>query len=213
MEKIVIHAEPRNHDQTGKGPNRRLRLQGKVPVNIIGNGKSELAVVNEVDILKVIHSGIRPATLLDLDIGGNRSQVFIKEIQRFPHTGKIRHIDFYKITPGKKITTNVSIETTGVAKGSKAGGQFEHLIKRIKVKAIPEELTDVIYVDVTDLDVGQSIKVSQLPVPKSWEILVNGDPNVASVLKTRALLAQEKAAKDSAAVSGDAKKDAKKKGK
>lgn len=210
MENILIKANQRSGEETGKGPNRRLRIAGRIPVNIIGSGKSQLASVDENEMNRIIDSGIRPATLMDLEFGSEKARVFVKEVQRFPHTGQIRHIDFYQVTPGQKIATVVSIETTGTAKGSKAGGQFEHIIKKIKVKATPEELKDIIYVDVTDLDVGQSIKVSQLPVPSSWEIVINGDPIVASVMKTRALMAQERAAKEGTAEKG---KDAKKKGK
>lgn len=210
MENILIKATPRTNEETGKGANRRLRVQGMIPVNVIGSGKSQLASVNEKDMVKVIEGGIRQSTLMDLELGSNTSRVYVKEIQRFPHTGQIRHIDFYQVTPGKKIVTVVSIETTGVAKGSKAGGQFDHLIKTIKVKSTPEELKDIIYLDVTGLDVGDSIKVSQLPVPASWEIVINGDPIVASVMKTRALMAQERAEKEGAAGKG---KDGKKKGK
>jgi large subunit ribosomal protein L25 len=165
----------------------------------------------EKEIQKLIDSGIRKATLIEIELGDKKENVFVKEIQRFPHTGQIRHIDFYKVTPGKKITTRVAIETTGVAKGSKLGGQFDHIVKQIKIKSIPEDLKDIITLDVTNLDVGDMIKVSQLPVPKSWEIIVNGDPIVVSVMKTRALLAQEKADKDAAA--GKGKDAGKKKGK
>jgi large subunit ribosomal protein L25 len=210
MEKILIKATPRAEQETGKGPNRRLRVQGMIPINVIGSGKSQIASVNEKDMVKIIDSGIRQSTLLDLELGSEKSRVYVKEIQRFPHTGQIRHIDFYKVTPGKKIVTVVSIETTGLAKGSKAGGQFDHLIKQIKVKSTPEDLKDIIYVDVTNLEVGDSIKVSELPIPSSWEVIVNGDPIVTSVMKTRALMAQERAEKEGEAGKG---KDAKKKGK
>jgi large subunit ribosomal protein L25 len=211
METILVKTTQRSESETGKGFNRRLRASGMIPINVIGNGKSVLASVNEKDMNKIIDSGIRQATLLNLEIGSNTEKVFVKEIQRFPHTGQIRHIDFYKVTPGRKITTRVAIETKGVAKGSKTGGQFDHIVKQIKIKSIPEDLKDIITIDVTDLDVGDMIKVSQLPVPKSWEIIVNGDPIVVSVMKTRALLAQEKADKDAAASKGKA--DGKKKGK
>lgn len=210
MENILIKAEPRTGEDTGKGPNRRLRVQGRIPINVIGSGRSLLASVDENEMNKIIDSGIRPATLMDLELGSDTSRVFVKEVQRFPHTGQIRHIDFYQVIPGKQIATVVSIETKGTAKGSKAGGQFEHIIKKIKIKSTPEELTDIITVDVTNLDVGDSIKVSQLPVPASWEIVVNGDPIVASVMKTRALMAQERAAKEG---TGEKGKDGKKKGK
>jgi large subunit ribosomal protein L25 len=209
MENILIKATPRSHQETGKGPNRRLRVKGMIPINVIGSGTSILATVDEIEMNKIIDSGIKPATLLDMEVGSDKSRVFVKEVQRFPHTGQIRHIDFYKVTPGKKITTVVSIDTKGTAKGSKSGGQFEHILKKIKVKATPEDLKDIITVDVTNLDVSDMIRVSQLPVPASWEIIVNGDPIVASVTKTRAMIAQERAAKEGT----DGKKDGKKKGK
>ncbi|ABZ92774.1 50S ribosomal protein L25/general stress protein Ctc [Leptospira biflexa] len=211
MEKISIKAQPRT--STGKGPARRMRVEGLVPANIIGSGEAKSASVVEKEIQKLIDSGIRKATLIDLELDGKSEKVFVKEIQRFPHTGQIRHIDFYKVTPGKKIQTTVAIKTTGVAKGSKAGGQFEHLVHEIKVKSTPEDLTDVITVDVTGLDIGMMIKVSELPHPQSWEILVNGDPIVASCNKTKAILAAERAEKaeaDAAKGKPAAKKGAKK---
>ena len=127
--------------------------------------------------------------------GEGKVAVFVKEIQRFPATNRVRHIDFYKVTPGKKITAKVGVKTTGVAKGSKAGGQFEHLIHELKIKSVPEDLKDLIVVDVTELGVGDSIKVSQLDVPKSWEIITNGDPIVTSVNVTKAILAAERSEK------------------
>lgn len=207
MEKISIKAQPRS--TTGKGPARRMRVAGLVPANIIGNGKATSASVVEKEIQKLIDSGIRKATLIEVELDGEKQNVFVKEVQRFPHTGQIRHIDFFKVTPGKKILTTVAVKTTGIAKGSKAGGQFEHLVHELRVKSTPEDLVDVITVDVTGLDVGMSIKVSELPTPKSWDIIVNGDPIVTSCNKTKAILAAERAEK---AEAENAKKPAAKKG-
>lgn len=205
MEKQIIKAKKRT--QSGKNENNRLRNSGLVPINIIGSGKSQPATVDEKEINKVISSGIRPATLLSLEMEGEvPSLVYVKEVQRFPASNKIRHVDFYRVIPGKKIKTTVAIQTTGVAKGSKSGGQFEHLIHEIKIKSSAEDLKDLIVVDVTELEIGNSIKVSQLPVPKSWEILVHGDPIVTSVNKTKAILAAERTEKVG---DKDASKDAK----
>jgi len=183
--------------ETGKNENNRLRADGKVPVNIISNGKSVLGSVERAEINRVLDSGIRPATLISVEMDGEStpSQVFIKEIQRFPATNEVRHIDFYRVTPGKKIRAKIGIQTIGQAKGSKSGGQFVHLIHEISVKSVPEDLKDLIVLDVTNLEIDQSIKVSQLPVPKSWEILINGDPIVTSVNKTKAILAAERSEK------------------
>jgi large subunit ribosomal protein L25 len=194
MSRLTVKATKRS--TTGKNENNRLRAKGLVPVNVIYEGKSIPGSVDETEINKIINTGIRSATLLDMEMEGEgTAAVFVKEIQRFPATNRVRHIDFYKVTPGKKITAKVGVRTTGVAKGSKSGGQFEHLIHELKIKSIPEDLKDLIIVDVTELEVGQSIKVSQLDVPKSWEIITNGDPIVTSVNVTKAILAAERSEK------------------
>lgn len=194
MSRLIVKATKRT--TIGKNENNRLRAKGFVPINLISNGKSIPGSVDETEINKIINSGIRSATLLDMQMEGEASApVFVKEIQRFPATNRIRHIDFYRVTPGKKITAKVGVITTGVAKGSKSGGQFEHLIHEIKIKSVPEDLKDLIVVDVTELEIGQSIKVSQLDVPKSWEIITNGDPIVTSVNVTKAILSAERSEK------------------
>jgi large subunit ribosomal protein L25 len=180
--------------ETGKNENNRLRSSGKIPVNIISNGKSVSGSVDAAELNRVLDSGIRPASLITIEMEGepSNSQVFVKEIQRFPATNEVRHIDFYRVTPGRKIKAKVGIQTTGLAKGSKSGGQFVHLIHEIKVQSVPEDLKDLLILDVSNLEIGQSIKVSELPVPKSWDILINGDPIVTSVNKTKAILAAER---------------------
>lgn len=199
----VLEIKVSKREETGKNENNRLRAKGFIPVNIISNGKSTLGSILEADWSKIMNSGIRPATMIDLETGTGKVRAFIKEMQREPGTNQVRHIDFYQLTPGKKITTKVSVLTTGVAKGSKAGGQFSHFIHEVKVKSTPEDLIDHIVIDVTELGVGDMIKISQLQVPKSWEILVNGDPIVTSVIKTKALIAAERNEK---AAEKDAKK-------
>lgn len=198
--------------ETGKNINNRLREAGQVPINIIGGGNAASGSVNEKELEKLVHSGIRQSTLIELEVEGEGIQkVFVKEVQRFPEIDRIRHVDFYKVEPGKKIVTKIGIRTEGTAKGSKMGGQFDHLIHEIRVKTVPEDLIETLVLDVTDLDVGDFIKVSNLKVPASWEILVNGDPIVAAVLKTKALLAQERAeAKEAAGAKPGAKAGAKK---
>jgi len=194
MSNLVLKVAPRN--ETGKNENNRLRAKGLIPVNIIANGKAVSGSVSESEMNKILSSGIRPATLIKLEMeNGESSEVFVKDIQRFPATNQVRHIDFYKVTPGKKIIAKIGIITTGTAKGSKAGGQFVHVIHEIKVKSAPEDLKDLLVLDVTNLEIGQSIKISDLPTPKSWEILMNGNPIVTSVNKTKAILAAERSEK------------------
>jgi large subunit ribosomal protein L25 len=204
MQEIKIAAEKRT--QTGKNENNRLRMTGKIPVNIISNGQSVLASISSKEFEHIVQEGIRPASLIDIDLEGSSSKVFIKEIQRTPGVNTIRHVDFYKVQPGKKIIVKVGITTTGTPKGVKAGGRFEHVIHEIKVKSTPEDLVDILTIDVTDIEVGQVIKVKELKVPASWEILTEPNLIVTSVKITKAMLAQERAAKEAEAAAAAGKK-------
>jgi large subunit ribosomal protein L25 len=190
MSEIALKISKRS--ETGKNENNRLRQKGFVPVNIISNGKSSMGSIELSEINKVLNAGIRPATLIELEYEGEKFKAFVKEIQRIPASNQVRHIDFYKVISNKKIRAKVGIRTVGTAKGSKVGGQFVHLIHEIYVKSLPEDMQDLITLDVSDLDVGDSIKISHLKRPPSWEIIVNGDPIITSVNKTKALLAAER---------------------
>ncbi|MCB1159372.1 MAG: 50S ribosomal protein L25 [Leptospiraceae bacterium] len=204
MSDLTIKAQKRT--ETGKNANNRLTASGRIPVNIIGSGQSALASVDRKDVIHLLNTGVRPATLIDLDLEGENVRVFVQEIQRTPGSNEIRHIDFFKVTPGKKVKTKVGIVTTGSPKGVKAGGRFEHIIHELKVKTTPEDLKDVIEVDVSDLGVGDSIKIKDLPIPQSWDILLKGNPIVTSVNITKALIAQERAAREAATKETGAKK-------
>lgn len=206
MEQITT-LKVKKRTETGKNANHRLRNSGFIPINITGEGKSIIGSIDENEMVKCLNTGIRPATVLTLSMEGDSDHsVIIKEVQRTPGTNAIRHIDFYKIVPKKKIITKVAINTTGTPKGSKAGGQFEHIIHELKVKVPSEDLIDNISIDVSDLEINQQVKVSQLPLPKTWEVMLKGDPVVASVNMTRALLAAERSERMAASKEAKAKK-------
>jgi len=190
MEKRALNATKRS--LTGKNECNRLRVTGKVPCNIIGSGKSTPISIDEKDLTILVNSGIRQSSLIEMDMEGEKSTVYIKEMQRFPESGRFRHVDFFQVTPGKKIKTKIAITTSGVAKGSKLGGRFEHLLHEIIVKTTPEDLKEVVDIDINEMNIGDAIKVSTLDTPKSWEIMINGDPIIAHVIKTKALIAQER---------------------
>lgn len=140
MSQSTIHKiAVKKRTETGKNENNRLRSSGMIPVNIIGAGVATSGAVNEKELQKMVHSGIRQSTLIELDVEGQGQQkVFVKEIQRFPEIDRIRHVDFYKVVPGKKIVTKIGIETTGVAKGSKTGGSLSILFTRFVLKRSPK---------------------------------------------------------------------------
>ncbi len=172
---------------TGKNAASRLRRSGFIPGNMIAEGKAVPLSVPQRDFNRLLGQGLRSSSLIELSIEGESSpsRVFVKELQRNPINGAPLHVDFYRVTPGRKVFVTVAVEYTGLSKGVKGGGALEHFIRTLKVKATPESLQDVITVDVTELDVGESVHLSDLGLPSDWELRMTGNPIVLKVARSR----------------------------
>lgn len=178
--------------ETGKNAAGRLRRAGMVPANVISNGKTRPISVAYSDLAKLLNGGLRPSTLLDLEIeGSGNARVFVKELQRNPLNSLPLHVDFFEVTPGKKVLVTVAVEYSGLSKGVKLGGALEHFIRTLKVKTTPESLKDVVKVDITNLDVGEAVHVSDLGLPADWELRMHGNPVVLKVSRSRMSRAEE----------------------
>ena len=121
----------------------------------------------------------------------------IKDIQHHPLTGKPLHVDLQEVAENEKVTVSVPVETTGEPVGVKiGGGVLEHVLFKIKVRATPKDLPEVIVVDVSNLDVGKSIHLGDIQPPEGVEILGHKEVSVVSVA---APLVEAAAATDAAA--------------
>lgn len=193
----TLNSKPRS--STGKNEMNRLRTAGFIPGNLISDGKSIPISFAEADFQKLLSGGLRQSSFFDVKLeGGDDSRVYVKEIQRHPVTGKVLHVDLYRITPGRQIALSVAIETRGVSKGVKAGGAMEHFIRGVKIRANPESVKEVIEVDVSNLDVGASLHLSDLDIPKDWDVRMPGDPIVIKVAASRTSRAQDTDAPETA---------------
>ncbi|GIX40406.1 MAG: 50S ribosomal protein L25 [Leptospiraceae bacterium] len=183
MEK-KLKAEKRT--EFGKNASRRYRRQGKLPANILEKGKSIPVLLNTTEFIKLLNQGLLPSMKIEVELDGETFQALPKEIQRDPVTGEIIHVDLYKMTPGHKFHLNIPVELVGVAKGVKAGGALEHYIQILKIRTTPESLKEKIEVDITNLDVGQAIRLSELNLPQEWDILTQGNPVICKISQSRA---------------------------
>lgn len=190
MKTKSLTGKPRT--ESGKNAAGRLRREGWIPANLIGKGQAENLTISEREFQKILTGGLRQSTIFNLEIeGGSSNRVFVKELQRNPVNGRIMHVDFYRATEGEKVLVPVAVETAGVAKGIKAGGALEHFIRVLKVRATPETLTDVIRVDISDLDVGGTIFLKDLSIPADWDVLMEGNPIVLKIARSRLARAAE----------------------
>ena len=204
MKEYKLNIKERAKDQIGKNISGRFRRSGMVPANVIATGNSTLIQFVEKDLELLIKAGLRNSSLINLesDNGGSKKQVVVKEIQRHPVTNKILHVDFYQVTNGKVLTVNVAVNPVGLAKGIKAGGSLEHLIRKLKIKSKPESLKEVIEVDVTNLELGQAIRFEDLKLPADWIVKMEGNPVIVKIAYARVAAVEEAAKTEAAATAG-----------
>jgi len=167
MAQLTVQAEERQ--KTGKGANRRLRMQGKLPAVVYGQGLETLAVsVNAQDVDLILHSEAGHNTIFQLQVSGKLTDVLIKDYQLDPVKGSLLHADFQAVALDQKMTFAVPVQVEGTAQGVIAGGVLDQVLREIEVECLPTEVPDHIPLDVTELEIGDSVRVEalQLDSPK-----------------------------------------------
>lgn len=169
---------------TGNGPARRLRQKGQIPAVLYGPGtESVLLSVNISDIDMVLKKGRIGQVLLNLVIPNNgetsTKTVMVKEMQLHPVSRNFLHIDFYEVAMDRKIMVNVPVTTTGKAKGVEVGGILQIIRRELEVQCFPLDVPESIEIDITDLDIGDSIHVGDISRQSEIEFL--GDENFTVV--------------------------------
>ncbi len=160
----------------GKGPMRQLRMDGKTPAVLYGNGSESLALeFDEGVIFKNLLFIQRRNAVVELEVEGDSKgtrQVIIQEIQQDPVTGKLVHVDFMEIEIDKQRTFTVPIEFTGAARGVDLGGELQVFRDKVKLRGLPMDVPDSIEIDITELDRGEAgVLLSDIALPDNVEML------------------------------------------
>ncbi|HEX3113578.1 MAG TPA: 50S ribosomal protein L25 [Candidatus Eisenbacteria bacterium] len=170
----------------GKGVARKLRQTGSIPAVYYGRGEDPIVltvVVKELEevILKADGSNVIVDLKVDGD-GGSDRKALIREIQRDPVGGHILHLDLQHISLTERITVEVPIVLTGIPIGVKdGGGILEHLLREVEVECLPTDIPSRLEIDVSALNIGDSLHVSDLKTEKAT-ILTEGERPIAAVV-------------------------------
>jgi len=159
-----------------------LRKEGFIPAVMYGHSGNELFSVNEREFhnkFKVISEN----TIIDLKSGKDVFHVLIKDFQENILNSSIQHIDFYEVEKGKVLNTTIPVHLKGSSVGVKLGGQLEHLQHEIQVECLPKDIPEIITVDISKLDIGQSIHIGDLEEIKGVKLLTNSEQVIAQVVK------------------------------
>jgi large subunit ribosomal protein L25 len=178
---MQIEITAKKREAQGTGASRRLRRSGNVPGIVYGGGKDAVNIeLNHKDLFLQFRHEAFHASILNLDLDGKKEQVLLRDFQMHPVRNTIQHIDFQRVSASEKIHVKVPFHFTNaeVAPGVKlAHGVVTHVMTEADVTCLPKNLPEFIEVDLSALEAGHSIHLSQLKLPKGVEFvqLAHGD--------------------------------------
>lgn len=174
MKSVSLTAYPRTLlKRTGV---KKLRAAGRIPAVIYGSQlQPQNLELTAKDLADLIHHSASENILVDLAITGDaRPQrlALVQEIQHHPLSGKPLHVDLHEVSETEKVTVSVPVESTGEPVGVKTGGGvLNHVLLKVKVRALPQDLPEVIAVDVSHLEIGKAIHLGEIVPPAGVEII------------------------------------------
>ena len=180
MAEQKLVAEPRT--DSGKGVARKLRAAGRVPAVLYGaDVESTPLSVDSKELFHLLHTGAGSNVLVDLVVDGHEHLAIPRDVQRDHIHGRFIHLDFLAVRRDEKIHISVPVRVVGESVGVKAGGVVEHHLWEVEVECLPEDVPEAIEIDITDLEIGMGLRVSDLVAPSGSTILTNPEDSVVAV--------------------------------
>jgi large subunit ribosomal protein L25 len=187
-----------------KNAARRVRVSGQIPAVVYGAGQDSVAVAVDPKIItRILHSDSGHNTIFDLDISGSPTvKAMIVDWQHEPIKGALLHIDLKRIAMDKAMRVSVPVQLVGVPTGVKnQGGILEQVIREVEIECLPNDIPSHLDVDVTSLEMNQSIHISDLPHSGSIKYLADEGLTVAHVTVIREVVEETEAVAAEAAPS------------
>jgi large subunit ribosomal protein L25 len=190
---VTLKAEER--EGRGKGAARKLRATGRVPAVLYGADLEALALsVDAAEATHLFQSISVENTIVDLAVEGQKKpvQTLVREVQVHPIRPQLLHIDFLRIQAGVKVDVEIPIHLIGVPAGVRAAdGVLQQVIHELPVRVLPSNIPPSVEIDVTALELGDAIHVSDLDLGEDIEIQTELDQTIAAVVAPRAPTLEE----------------------
>ncbi|MFO8165458.1 MAG: 50S ribosomal protein L25/general stress protein Ctc [Thermodesulfobacteriota bacterium] len=183
----TIQLESKDRSTIGKGSARKLRSLGRLPAILYGPKTSSIMLsLDYKQFDKILGEKSAENIIFDLKIDSlgktNSKKVMIKEIQKDPVTRDRLHVDFYEISMEKELEVSIPIYLVNEPIGVTQGGILEHIRRELRISCMPKNLVDKIDIDVSNLDVGQSLHIEDVSFPPGLNSLEDGDLTIATVV-------------------------------
>ncbi|VAW80372.1 LSU ribosomal protein L25p [hydrothermal vent metagenome] len=170
----VFELDAESRSDMGKGASRRLRRDGKVPAIVYGGEEDPQAItLVHSEIIKRLDHEAFYAHILTVNVAGKSTKAVLRDMQRHPAKQVIMHMDFQRVDENKPIHVHVPLHFIGadIAPGCKAGGMVSHDLVEVNLAVLPAHLPEFIEVDISALDIGDALHLSDLKVPESGSLV------------------------------------------
>ena len=185
MEFLELTAKPRT--TRGNSPARALRREGAIPAVIYGPGTEPVALsVNVYDLEQALKAASSRQVFVNLTIeGGDTRKAMLKELQQHPINGSFLHADFYEVAMDRKVRVMIPVTTVGKCHGVEMGGMLQIIRRELETLCIPSDIPETIEIDVTDLDMGDSVHVEDIAMEGDVELVHDVNFTVLTILSGR----------------------------
>jgi large subunit ribosomal protein L25 len=191
MAEEVLTAESRA--ERGSRPAGRLRRGGQVPAVVYGLGGDAVTItVPARELGHILAHGAN--TLIRLQLEGDSQLTLARQIQRNPTRGDLVHVDFVRVRTDVAVSAEVAVHLLGEPEGVRNGGLLEQLVFSLPIEARPQDIPGSIEFDVTGLDIGAQLRLTDLPLPSGVQATIEPDALIAQVVAPRVATAEEEAA-------------------
>ena len=183
METITINAIPRSRET--KNSASQARAMGQIPCVLYGGDTNLIFSTTPNDVKSIIYT---PAfKLAEIHLDGAVYKCIVKDVQFHPVTDEIIHLDFLQLEEGKPVKVNIPVKFKGESPGLKSGGKLIKSIREVSIKTVPEHLVDELYVDITGVELGQTVRIRDLELKEDIEVLNDPGSPIATIEVPRAL--------------------------
>lgn len=179
----IVEAQPRPDSSRGKNEARRLRASGRIPAVLYGAKKQAVAIsVDPKQISRILHSESGHNTIFELKVGSESAKSMVVDWQYDPLSGKLLHIDLKRIAMDEKMRVKVPIMLVGEAPGVKQqGGLLDQVLREVEIECLPGDIPSHIDADVSHLEFGHVLRVSDLPHDGKVKFITDEQQTVAHV--------------------------------
>jgi len=170
----------------GKSGARKVRASGRLPAVLYGRDAQSTPVdVDPFAFQTLFRKTQNRNTVVNLQMGGESIPCLVRDVQRHPVSREIIHVDFYRLEAGQEVQVDVPIRSVGKPRGATMGGRLRVLIRTVPVRCAFEVIPEALIVDVTRMNVGDMVKVSEIAPPAGVQVLYEQDYNVLTVYGKR----------------------------